>query len=70
MVRREASSLLCIQDGFNFAAGPELVASFLDQIGRNSASHIGNGYQVHLRQHPRVIKGKAMTCGYLRSPWI
>jgi hypothetical protein len=44
MARREASSLLCVQNCFNLAAhGPEIVASFLDQIGRNNASHIGNG---------------------------
>ena len=40
-VCREASSLLYAQNRFNFATcDSELVASFVDQIGRNNANHI------------------------------
>lgn len=46
MARCEASSLLC-----NLATyGPETVASFLDQIGRNNASHIGSGYSEEMER--------------------
>ena len=46
MARLEASSLLC-----NLAAhGPETAASFLDQIGRSNASHMGIGHSEEMER--------------------
>lgn len=61
------------------AHGPETVASFLDQIGRNNASHIGNGYSEEMerarvgstnaaiKQELRVLETYRCNTDYLRT---